>query len=510
VDLSDVEYPVAAPVNGDILVYSATLSEWINVLVTTTYNLDDLSDVVVPSPVGGDVLTWDSASSKWVNKPPAAQALAGLTDVLLTAPAVNNVLTYDGVHWINLPPAAPGGGTVLPMVYPISNYGAAGNGTTDDTTAIKNMLAAASTAGGGICLLDAKKYLVLSVIDIPSNTILMGTGQSDATGSAIIGNASTTSPMVRMSNITGGQIRNLRIDAGACTSVTPLNIVGTSAHCLVENVTLYGSGAGSNVNCTGLTASGGNNVLRHVRITSAGGTSSNIGFNFSATAATDFSLYDCQSLNHQTPIQTVAGSLRAAKCYNCQFIVRSTAASGYALDFLGDECLAIGCLAQIQSAVAGGIRAGGNRCRIFGCTLNMGSFTGAVPIVFAAASTNNLVRDLNVLNPTGALLITDSGTFPSGNEVHWTKGLAALVGGAIAQPAFPATATAVNARNYPVMIYLFISATTTATTAVLSSSPAKTIDISRAGMYTMRLNPGYTITLNYTALGTASWFWENA
>jgi autotransporter-associated beta strand protein len=55
-----------------------------------------------------------------------------------------------------------------------TNYGATGNGVTDDTLAIQAALAAAGTNGGGIVYLPPGQYHVTNTLDVPSGTELRG------------------------------------------------------------------------------------------------------------------------------------------------------------------------------------------------------------------------------------------------------------------------------------------------------------------------------------------------
>jgi hypothetical protein len=81
------------------------------------------SDVLITSPANNDVLTYEAASSKWKNKTSVAGAstLAADTDVVLTSPANNDVLTYEtsSSKWKNKPATGGGGGNGLtpPVVY---------------------------------------------------------------------------------------------------------------------------------------------------------------------------------------------------------------------------------------------------------------------------------------------------------------------------------------------------------------------------------------------------------
>ncbi len=59
--------------------------------------LSDLVDVSATAPADNDVLTWDNALNQWVPEAAtvAAMALSGLSDVDATAPSDNDVLTWD-------------------------------------------------------------------------------------------------------------------------------------------------------------------------------------------------------------------------------------------------------------------------------------------------------------------------------------------------------------------------------------------------------------------------------
>jgi parallel beta-helix repeat protein len=61
-------------------------------------------------------------------------------------------------------------------VYNVLAYGAAGNGSTDDTAAIQDALDAADSAGGGVVLLPKGTYRITSALDIPSYVTLRGVG----------------------------------------------------------------------------------------------------------------------------------------------------------------------------------------------------------------------------------------------------------------------------------------------------------------------------------------------
>ena len=60
----------------------------------------------------------------------------------------------------------------------VRDYGAAGNGTTDDTVSIQNACDAVETAGGGVVQLDGNKTYIVTSLLLGSYVHLMGAGQS--------------------------------------------------------------------------------------------------------------------------------------------------------------------------------------------------------------------------------------------------------------------------------------------------------------------------------------------
>jgi hypothetical protein len=90
--------------------------------VTTMLDEFDVSlKGLVPAPTAGDV-TGNKllrADGSWVVPPVPVSTLDGLSDVVITTPAVNQILKYDGTNWVN-GSGGSGGGTSKVLVTGLS------------------------------------------------------------------------------------------------------------------------------------------------------------------------------------------------------------------------------------------------------------------------------------------------------------------------------------------------------------------------------------------------------
>lgn len=84
---------------------------------------------------------------------------------------------------------------------PVENFGAVGNGTTDDTAAIQSALNAAGAAGGGSVMLSVKRYFTAGTLSVPQGVVLCGSveGPFDFAGSANPG-TSAVAPTLLVTN----------------------------------------------------------------------------------------------------------------------------------------------------------------------------------------------------------------------------------------------------------------------------------------------------------------------
>lgn len=157
------------------------------------------TDVVISSPANNDVLTYETSSTKWKNKPAAAgsSTLAADTDVLLASPANNDVLTFEtsSSKWKNKPAS---GGSVWRSGSGVPSSGLGANGdyylntTNGDVygpktggswgSPIENLTGAtgATGAAGGITTFNARTGAIVvagsasvTVTESPTNTFTL-------------------------------------------------------------------------------------------------------------------------------------------------------------------------------------------------------------------------------------------------------------------------------------------------------------------------------------------------
>ena len=101
----------------------------------------------------------------------------------LTSPQPDDVLVIVDVHDASMAPTGTDkkitvASLGVPAWYNVKSaaYGAKGDGTTDDTSALQAALTAARAAGGGVVYVPAGTYLASQSLQIGSNTTLVGDG----------------------------------------------------------------------------------------------------------------------------------------------------------------------------------------------------------------------------------------------------------------------------------------------------------------------------------------------
>lgn len=101
-DLTDVS--LTSPANGNVLSYNGT--QWVNTAAPpadiSSSSIDQLNDVdtVSSAPTNGQALVWNG--SNWVPGTVSTSSnLDGLTDVAITSAATGEVLRYNGTAWVD-------------------------------------------------------------------------------------------------------------------------------------------------------------------------------------------------------------------------------------------------------------------------------------------------------------------------------------------------------------------------------------------------------------------------
>ncbi len=150
--------------------------------------------------------------------------------------------------------------SLIMKVFNIKEYGAAGDGTTDDRAAIQAAIDGAEAAGGGIVFVPHGKFAVDPGVGLhlKNKTYLMGAGRSSV---LIVPNgANTTGNMVKVESKTDVIVAHLMLDGNRSQQSSGTNyglFVSGSDNCRVTNVwTNNFTGVGNHVyDCDGVTIS---------------------------------------------------------------------------------------------------------------------------------------------------------------------------------------------------------------------------------------------------------------
>lgn len=202
-------------------------------------------------------------------------SLGSTVDISTLSPIVPAAITVSSPAWLN-----------------VQTYGATGNGTTDDTTAIKNALAALP-ANGGTIYFPAGQYLITSTLTVATTGT---TFQGDGWASQIRYDGTSVTPAVNASANIRVNMRYLRLSqtnattTGTCIDASNFNMS------VLEMLLIDGGGASGVAPRTGILMNSSTahyNQIRACRI-SYGNTSS-AGISLQGGAHSN-SIIDCRLL----------------------------------------------------------------------------------------------------------------------------------------------------------------------------------------------------------------------
>lgn len=177
----------------------------------------------------------------------AAEALANLGAMPLIGGTFTGALngisaSFSGAvsAGTTLPSGAPSGTVGAAQIYSPKGefdpyaFGAKGDGTTDDTTAIQNALNAAGVLGSAVVRLHPGKYKTSATLNLPSGVLLLGSGESfcESPAGTCISNTSG-SPAIKVDASVAGEgygfeIADLDI-YGSATTDTCISLIGNSS-----------------------------------------------------------------------------------------------------------------------------------------------------------------------------------------------------------------------------------------------------------------------------------------
>jgi hypothetical protein len=189
---------LGAPNNGEVLMYDSLTDKWTNQTMPTVSSATALTpgSIQLTGDLSGTAANPQIVSTHLSSALPVSQggtgsntqnfvdlnsnqAIAGAKSFnggitagslqLPNGPSVGHVLTSDAsgnATWQSVPSASPAtltaSGTVKQTVYNVLDYGATGNGTTNDAASVQSAINVANTAGGGTVYLPPGTYLVSS------------------------------------------------------------------------------------------------------------------------------------------------------------------------------------------------------------------------------------------------------------------------------------------------------------------------------------------------------------
>ena len=157
------------------------------------------------------------------------------------------------------------------QVISVRDYGAVGDGTTDDTAAFVAAIAAAA-AQRRILLLPGGHYKITATLDLPNGLIMRGSGMEPVNGTPTRLNFSTltgTTPAITITDGSNITLSDFYISGRAAGSASEVSFTGNSRAITVERVTVNSATTGA---CLGIAVGTGSVIKSEFRnVTTSGG-----------------------------------------------------------------------------------------------------------------------------------------------------------------------------------------------------------------------------------------------
>lgn len=382
------------------------------------------------------------------------------------------------------------------------DYGAAGNGTTDDTTAFQNALNAINTAGGGTLFVPAGTYKLSAALSGYSNVSMIGVNpavsvlnQTSTTVNGVTYN--TTSGNLNYISISGLTIQGPGSGSGVGLLVEAASGASQVTSAALSELVITGFGSHGLELVTGSGCS-----LNNVNVTSVGGHC------YYLNGGTSNSLTACYAGGNTS---TQIGYLLSAASY-CTLTGCKVFGTGAGYQISGGSCCAVvSCGADTISAQAGqngdGFEVnGGTGHNLINCFSNINKAVAFYVTGSAAAVSMVGVQEVNPSAATNSIKVDVGSTATVvNNTVVTTTSLAAGTTGVLNNVSFLSTGTVdISVAGHGLQVAEGTNAkqgTATLTAGTVTVSNASVTATSRIFLTTQ--TPGGTVGSPYVSARTA-------
>lgn len=167
----------------------------------------------------------------------------GITNITVTGGGGTVTIPGDGTAVINI----PGRGSGTPGWFNVRDYGAVGDGSTDDTSAINDAIAALILVGSGVLYFPAGTYKVtagLTALSVPCLVLGDGRASTDGTTDSIsqvrFDTTSGTLFTVTSDNVSFSKLALYNGTGGTLTAGAAISVTAGGSWALYEALSIYG------------------------------------------------------------------------------------------------------------------------------------------------------------------------------------------------------------------------------------------------------------------------------